>query len=335
LPVCSVCNAGFVVKAMGQAAPEAALSAAPVAAVAGPSDLFPIPDVLVGDPAERRVRPTLAVLYRLAVGPAADHYTPRFLKFERTGHAAPGWHWAAMLVPPAWAFYRKLWITGIVYAAMPIVGALAVRMLGEHIDDWNIPFLIVAALLIWLLPSLCAATLADSLLYRRIRRLVRRAEATSVNAAEAARVITARDPTSGIGGLLLGVGAIAIALAVAAPDLFRAYSEHTVREQVAAALSAVKDVQQKVEERYERTGRAPQKREELAVPSAQWAHMLEELSLNPATGRLRLSLGPAVPELWGKTLLLAPALDVFQRVRWFCIPIDIPAKYLPKECRSA
>jgi hypothetical protein len=61
--------------------------------------------------------------------------------------------------------------------------------------------------------------------------------------------------------------------------------------------------------------------------------MLDELSLNPATGRLRLSLGPAVPQLWGKTLLLAPALDVFQRVRWYCIPIDIPAKYLPKECR--
>jgi len=40
-----------------------------------------------------------------------------------------------------------------------------------------------------------------------------------------------------------------------------------------------------------------------------------------------------VPDLWGKTLLLAPALDVFQRVRWFCIPIDIPEKYLPKECR--
>ena len=137
---------------MGQAAPAAALSAAPVAATAGPSDAFPIPEALIGDPAERRVRPSLAVLYRLAVGPAADYYTPRFLKFERTGHAAPGWHWAAMLVPPVWAFYRKLWITGIVYAAMPIVGALAVRALGQRIDDWDIPFLIVAVLLIWLLP---------------------------------------------------------------------------------------------------------------------------------------------------------------------------------------
>jgi hypothetical protein len=334
LPVCAVCNAGFVVKAMGQAAPAAALSVAPVAAVAaGPSDAFPIPDVLVGDPAERRVRPTLAVLYRLAVGPAADYYTPRFLEFERTGHMEPGWHWAAMLVPPVWAFYRKLWVTGIVYATMPLLGALAVRALGERIDDWNMPFLIVAALLIWLLPSLCAATMAHSLLYRRIRRLVRRAEATSVNAADAARVITERDPTSGVAGMLLGVGAIAMALGLAAPDMLRAYTEYTVREQVSQTLAAVKDVQQKVEERFERTGRPPQQRDELPPSPALWAHMLDELSLNPATGRLRLSLGPAVPQLWGKTLLLAPALDVFQRVRWYCIPIDIPAKYLPKECR--
>jgi hypothetical protein len=177
--------------------------------------------------------------------------------------------------------------------------------------------------------------MAHSLLYRRIRRLVRRAEAHSINAADAARVITERDPTSGVGGLLLGVGAIAMALGLAAPDLFNAWSEHTVREQVSATLAAVKDVQQKVEERYERTGRPPQQRDELPLTPTAWARMLDELSLNPATGRLRLSLGPAVPELWGKTLLLAPALDVFQRVRWYCIPIDIPSKYLPKECRAA
>jgi len=124
-----------------------------------------------------------------------------------------------------------------------------------------------------------------------------------------------------------------LALGIVAPDLFRAYTEHAVRTQVAETLASVKGVQNQVEEQFERAGRAPQRHEELPLQPSAWAHMLDELSLNPATGRLRLSLGPAVPELWGKTLLLAPALDVFQRVRWFCIPIDIPEKYLPKECR--
>jgi hypothetical protein len=333
MPVCAQCNAGFVVRALGHAAPLAALSIAPAALPVPRNDAFHLPEALVGEPDEHRVRPTLAVLYRLAVGPAADYYTPRFLKFEHQGHSAPGWHWAAMLLPSVWAFYRKLWVSGVVYAAMPIAGALAVLALGERIDDWNVPWLIGAALLIWLLPALCAATLADSLLYNRIRRLVRRAEARTVNAAQAAQMITERDPTSGVAGFLLGIGSIVLALGIVAPDLFRAYTEHSVRAQVAETLASVKGVQNQVEEQFERAGRAPQRHEELPLQPSAWAHLLEELSLNPATGRLRLSLGPAVPELWGKTLLLAPALDVFQRVRWFCIPIDIPEKYLPKECR--
>jgi hypothetical protein len=333
MPVCAGCNAAFVVKALGHTVP-AALADPPIDALPIPrNDGFHLPEAIVGEPGERRVRPTLAVLYRLAVGPAADYYAPRFLKFEQVGHSTPGWHWAAMLFPSVWAFYRKLWVSGVVYATMPLAGALTVRALGERIDDWNVPWLIGAAILIWLLPALCAATLADSLLYNRIRRLVRRTEARTVNAAHAAQLLSERNPTSGLGGLLLGVGSVVLALGIVAPDLFRAYTELSVRAQVAETLASVKGVQTQVEEQFERAGRAPTRRDELPLEPTAWAHMLEELSLNPSTGRLRLSLGPAVPELWGKTLLLAPALDVFQRVRWFCIPIDIPEKYLPKECR--
>ena len=332
MPVCELCNAGFVVKAMGHAAPAAALSAAPVAAAAVSNPEFRLPDVLVGEPGERRVRPTLAVLYRLAVGPAADYYAPRFLQFEQAGHAKPGWHWAALLVPPVWAFYRKLWICGVVYALMPVLGALAVRAVGERFDDWNIPWLIGAAMLIWLLPSLLAATLADSLLYRRIRRLVRRAEASTPTPALAAKAISERSPTSGAAGLLLGVGSIVLALGIAAPDMLRAYAEHAVRTELSQTLASLKVVQQQVEDRYER-GARPIAHGDVPLHPSTWARLLEDMSVNPATGRLRLSLGPAVPELWGKTVLLAPALDVFQRVRWFCIPVDIPEKYLPKECR--
>ena len=318
---------------MGRAAPAAALSAVPAAANAARSEPFRLPDDIVGDPDERRVRPTLAVLYRLAVGPAADYYAPRFLRFEQAGYSKPGFHWAALIFPPVWAFYRKLWVSGVVYAAMPVAGALVVRALGERIDDWNIPWLICAAVLTWLLPSLCAATLADSLLYHRIRRVVRRAEARTVNAAEAAQVISERSPTSGVAGFLLGIGSVILALCIVAPGMLRAYAEHAVRAQVAETIASVKSVQTEVEERFDRSGGPVQHRTEVPLSPAAWAHVLDELSLNPSTGRLRLSLGPGVPELWGKTLLLAPALDVFHRVRWFCIPIDIPERYLPKECR--
>ncbi len=332
MPVCAVCNAGFVVRTMGQAAPAAALSAAPAVSL-GRRDPFDLPEDVVGDPEERRIRPTLAVLYRLAVGPAADYYAPRFLRYEQAGHSQPGFHWQAMMLGPLWAFYRRLWIAGAVYAAMPVGGALAIQALSEQLDDWNVPWLIGAALLIWLLPSLCAATLAHSFLYRRIRRLVRNAEACTVNAAQAAQVIIARPATSGAAGLLIGAGSIVLALGIVAPDMLRSYSEHAVRTQVAQTIASVKQVQEVVEEQWERSGHPPHQAADLRqIPDA-WTQVLDELSVNPATGRLRLLLGPGVPQLWGKTLLLAPALDVFQHVRWFCIPIDIPARYLPKECR--
>ena len=40
------------------------------------------------------------------------------------------------------------------------------------------------------------------------------------------------------------------------------------------------------------------------------------------------------PELAGRSILLAPALDRRLHVRWICIPVDVPAKFLPPECRQ-
>ena len=59
------------------------------------------------------------------------------------------------------------------------------------------------------------------------------------------------------------------------------------------------------------------------------------MHVHPLTGRIRLALGAAVPVLDGKTILLAPARGDNDRWHWLCIPVDIPARYLPKECRGA
>ena len=62
---------------------------------AHPADLVPTLDSIVFPPFvreqqdERRVRPALAVLFRVAVGPHADYYVRRFVKYERPGKSAP------------------------------------------------------------------------------------------------------------------------------------------------------------------------------------------------------------------------------------------------------
>ena len=50
--------------------------------------------------------------------------------------------------------------------------------------------------------------------------------------------------------------------------------------------------------------------------------------------QVRIALGPTVPELSGKTILLSPSRGADDHVQWLCVPVDIPARYLPKECRG-
>ena len=51
-------------------------------------------------------------------------------------------------------------------------------------------------------------------------------------------------------------------------------------------------------------------------------------------GPVRLSVGASIPELAGKAILLAPAVDRRDRVQWFCVPVGIPDRFLPKSCRT-
>ena len=64
------------------------------------------------------------------------------------------------------------------------------------------------------------------------------------------------------------------------------------------------------------------------------AESLEKVSVSLTNGRVRLALDSSIPELSGRSILLAPAIDRQRQVRWICIPVDIPARYLPEECRQ-
>ncbi|MEP7276420.1 MAG: pilin [Betaproteobacteria bacterium] len=281
------------------------------------------------------VRPTLAVLFRLAVGPAADYYTPRFLNYERAGYGTPGWHWPALLFQCLWAFYRNLWLLGVFYALLTAAGAMTFVSLAENIDDWSLPWLVCAGACIWLGPGIVAALVSTPLLYTRIRRLVRRAEGMSRDAATAASLLAARPSTSWHDAVLFGGAALIMALGPVAPTVHVAYQEHAVREKISQSLRATLPLQQEIEARWSRFTAIPRAFDGASLVALQWSHLLDDVNVSPITGRVRLGLGPSIPELWGKTILLAPATDWLQRIHWTCIPIDIPKRFLPKECRPS
>lgn len=297
-------------------------------------DTIHLPGVSPEEARQTCVRPALAVLYRVAVGPAADYYAPRFLRYEQAGRGRPGWHWPSFLFPSVWAFYRRLWLAGLVFAVLPVAGAFAFVMLAQRIDNASVPWLLGAAVAIWLLPGVISSLLANSLLYRHVRRIVRRAEASTGSPSQVASLLAQQRPTSLLAALVLGGGALLMTANLMAPSVRVAWFEHEVRTEVAAVLASVRPLQQQVEDGWNRFRTVPGKLDVDALRVQAAAALLAEVSFRPANGRLRLGLGASIPALAGRSILLAPSVDPMQHLQWTCIPIDIPVQFLPKECHS-
>ena len=278
------------------------------------------------------VRPALAVLFRIAIGPEADRYVPRFLAFERAGHARPGWHWPAFLAPPVWAFYRKLWTEGIAFSVLPLAGAFAFAALGALLDGTGPLWWIALAFFVWLFPSLLSALSAEALLWGRVRRDVERAEAEAPSASKAVAALARRVPTSPFAAILAGGGAMLASAALLWSPIRAEYVAHAARDAVTAALTSLGVVQEAVESAWDHTGTLAHARFVGTLLAHNDGDVVEDVSVSSG-GRVRVSLGPAVPGAAGKAILLAPTLDAEARVQWMCVPVDIPARYLPEACR--
>ncbi len=321
---CEVCGTTFTGGKLGAdaAAATAFLDTVHLEPDAGEPDDEPI------------VRPALAILFRLAVGPAADYYAPRFLEYERVGRSFPSWNWAAPWVPTIWAFYHKLWGAGLAFALWPVAAMAAYGLVDPFLGDSMLASLGCAVLLLWLLPGAVAALVANPLLYHSTRQRVRDAEAVTLRPDEAARLLGERTPIAMESAMLLGAVAIAFSLFVAVPNLQTAVADRAVRTRVADALVALQPLQRQVEEGWDLA------RSSLVAPNFEivglqrGADFLGAVNVSLANGRVRLALGPAIPELAGRSILLAPAVGRDERVHWICVPVDIPARYLPRECRQ-
>lgn len=283
---------------------------------------------------ERVVRPALAVLFRIALGRAADTYVPRFLRYERTGRSMPGWHWPAFVAPAVWAFYRKLWLPGLVAALLPMLGVILFAAIAPALGAERMAWFACAALLVWVLPGAIAAVVANSLLYRKVRRIVTDAETAHGEPGDVASVVAASKPASLPAAILFGGWAVAALVAFAVPRISTLYEELDTRVGVAESLAVMRPLQTQIEESFLRAKTIPPEPDAAAIRTLLGGALIDTVSVSPMNGRLRLVLGPALPELSGKIILLVPMEDASQRVEWLCIPIDVLAKYLPPECRS-
>ena len=281
------------------------------------------------------VRPVLGILYRLALGARAEGWVPRFLRYERNGRAAIGWHWPAFFFPAVWAFYRRMWVAGGVMAALPFGLAALFVWIDPSVHESSTAWLAWAFAIIWLLPCVGAALVANWLLFSRVKHQVREAEAASERKDVVAALLTSRRQTAPLAALAIGSAVVVLLLNVTVPELSVVHEQRVVRANVAAGLAAVAPLQRQVEEQWGRTGSIPRRPDYSAVVAQRNADYVDTVDLSPTTGRVRLGLGPGAGEIAGKVVLLAPTVDGQQRIHWHCIPVDVPAQYLPKDCRRA
>jgi len=283
---------------------------------------------------ERVIPPARFVLFRIALGPSADYYGPRFLAFERAGRAMTSWHWPALFAPAVWAFYRRLWGAGVAFTLLPLAGAAAMALVAPWLGDHTWVWVACALLFTVLLPGMAGAMLASALLYRRVRRSIREAERVTSSPAQVASQLASVMPVSPQGALACGSLALAIVVGGAGPVLSTAYHEHAVRVKVAKALAAVEPLKAQIETSWAAMSRWPWPAIAARMPGRAGAVLFDEVSVDAATGRVRLDVGASIPELAGKAILLAPAVDQRERIRWFCVPVGVAERFLPQACRS-
>ena len=298
-----------------------------------PDDTIRMPWLPTGT-GEYVVRPSLAILYRLVLGPFAERWVPRFLRYERDGRVGLRWHWPAFAFPALWAFYRKLWVPGAIFALLPLACAVAFRWFDPVLGDSAQVWLMCAVLAIWGIPGAVAALTATRMLFRRVQRDVRQAEATTDRTDEVASILCAHQRAVPWVSLGLAFATLGFLVQFGLPGIERLYDQRIVRARVAAGVAAVAPLKRQVEEQWERTGSIPRRPDYDAVKAERGAVFIDKVELNPSNGRVKVALGPAAGEASGKSLLLAPAVDPTQRIHWYCIPIDVPVRLLPEECRS-
>ena len=175
--------------------------------------------------------------------------------------------------------------------------------------------------------------MANTLVYHRARQRVRDAESRTSEPDQAARWLSRRPVIAPMPAAVTGAATILLALYVVIPGLQSARAEQVVRSHITEGLAAMQPLQRQLEAWF--ASPLPSTAPDFELPQAgPGAAFLEVVDVDLTNGRVRLSLRPSIPELSGRSILLAPALDHRHQVRWVCIAVDIPARYLPPECRQ-
>ena len=139
-------------------------------------------------------------------------------------------------------------------------------------------------------------------------------------------------PNLGIAGgaasMLVTVAIIGILAAVAIP----AYQDYTVRAQLMEPVSIGRLATVAVSAYYYKNNKVPERIEDAGFTRPKALSTIEAVTIDKE-GVIDVVL--SIPQVKGKVLKFVPRLDADKRIVWRCAGGEIPAKYLPTDCRQS
>ena len=191
-------------------------------------------------------------------------------------------------------------------------------------------WIVCAIAAVWILPASFPPCCRFDF-YGHVRYVVAKAER-----ARAARATpcTTRQALAHLRGrrVVPGRRGILAMIAVMVPSLHDAYVDLGIRARVEQAIDAVHGLEDEIEADWFTARLLPRQTDHPSIVAHQGAAIIDDVNVHPPPA-IKLALGPGVPALDGKTILIAPTRDVNDQWKWLCIPVDIPQRWLPKQCR--
>jgi type IV pilus assembly protein PilA len=291
--------------------------------------------------------------YRVAIGPNADYYLPRFETFDQGGSRLR-WNWPAFFVTSPWFMYRKMWLPDILNLVYPfllcfvagIASAFLIDSIKAHPVAFAALFLVLLAVPWFLLPMF-----ANAIYWHHIRGLIERLPRSLEQAPDKRAARLERNGGTGVGALVAVFGGIAVVLVgfagILAAIAIPAYQDYTIRAQITEGLNLASGAKAAVAEYYAQNESWPEDSASAGLDAISGKYV-ESLSVQK--GSVVIVYGLASNKLIaGKTLILLPGLSEAEDIIWGCANVepagivkyadgpygsDVPNKYLPSACRG-
>lgn len=271
--------------------------------------------------------------YRAVIGPKnQDYYMRNFQRFENDGEISVSWHWPAFFVTFYWLLYRKMWLNALIYFLLPylvlipleiIIGMIAGDSAGVGIGFANIIYLVG----MFLLPPLYA----NALYYKHCKKKIMEVKASSNVLQRQLGELSAKGGTSNVVLIIVLIFVFIAMIGILAAIAIPAYQDYTIRARLMEASSVGNTAAESVANYVYQYQKIPSNLEDAgfvaSLPSS-----VKKIDVNSEDGTVTITMATAPIE--GGSLLLLPSLDANNKITWKCMSQDIPARYLPRQCRQ-